>query len=326
MRRHGLTVDNLRSVDLVTADGEQLHVDAETEPELFWGLRGGGGNFGIATAFEYRLHPVGPMVLGGPVFWPLADAPRGAARACATSRPQAPDELGHDAVGAPAPRRCRSCRPEQLRQAGPRAAAGAGPATRPRGSGRSRRCAGRHAARRRVRPLPYRRAAVHARRRRPARHALLLAVPPAPRAHRRRHRRHLRRHRRHHLAAVADQRLGRWAAPSSRVDPDATAVGEREIGFELSSSPAGRRPTRTASATRAWVREGWDALRPAQHRRRTRHFLSDEGAAGVEAAYGDRLERLTALKDRYDPANLFRMNANIPPSGRQGASVLSART
>ena len=76
MRKHGLTVDNLRSVDLVTADGERLHVDAPTEPELFWGLRGGGGNFGIATSLEYDLHPVGPIILGGPVFWPLDDGPR----------------------------------------------------------------------------------------------------------------------------------------------------------------------------------------------------------------------------------------------------------
>src|SRR6266511_1840639 len=76
MRRFGLTVDNLLSVDLVTADGERLHVNAETVPELFWGLRGGGGNFGIATAFEYRLHPVGPLVLGGPIFWPLDEGPR----------------------------------------------------------------------------------------------------------------------------------------------------------------------------------------------------------------------------------------------------------
>ena len=79
MRRHGLTVDNLRAVDLVTADGERLRVDAEHEPELFWGLRGGGGNFGIATAFEYDLHPVGPLVLGGPIYWPLDQAPAGAA-------------------------------------------------------------------------------------------------------------------------------------------------------------------------------------------------------------------------------------------------------
>jgi hypothetical protein len=93
MRRFGLTVDNLVAVELVTADAERLRVDAETEPELFWGLRGGGGNFGIAAAFEYRLHPVGPMVLGGPIFWPLADGPEvlGFLRDFAA---RAPDELG----------------------------------------------------------------------------------------------------------------------------------------------------------------------------------------------------------------------------------------
>src|SRR5262245_59101053 len=93
MRKHGLTVDNLLAVDLVTADGAQMRVDAGTEPELFWGLRGGGGNFGIATAFEYRLQPVGPLVLGGPIFWPLADAPKvlRVLRHCAH---RAPDELG----------------------------------------------------------------------------------------------------------------------------------------------------------------------------------------------------------------------------------------
>src|ERR671913_1551719 len=93
MRKHGLTVDNLLAVDLVTADAERLHVDAETEPELFWGLRGGGGNFGIATAFEYRLHPVGPIVLGGPIFWPLADA-HAVLQFVRDFSPEAPDELG----------------------------------------------------------------------------------------------------------------------------------------------------------------------------------------------------------------------------------------
>jgi len=93
MRKHGLTVDNLRSVDLVTADGTAMHVDADTEPELFWGLRGGGGNFGIATALEYQLHPVGPMVLGGRIIWPLADAPD-VLRKVADLAPDAPDELG----------------------------------------------------------------------------------------------------------------------------------------------------------------------------------------------------------------------------------------
>jgi FAD/FMN-containing dehydrogenase len=85
MRRHGLTVDNLRGVDLVTAEGESLRVDARHEPELFWGLRGGGGNFGIATTLEYQLHPAGPIVLGGPVFGRSTTRPRCCA-SCATSR------------------------------------------------------------------------------------------------------------------------------------------------------------------------------------------------------------------------------------------------
>ena len=102
MRRHGLTVDNLRAVDLVTADAERVRVDAGSEPELFWGLRGGGGNFGIATAFEYDLHPVGPLVLGGPVYWPLAQAPQ-VLRALREFAPDAPDELGIMIVAHRAP-------------------------------------------------------------------------------------------------------------------------------------------------------------------------------------------------------------------------------
>jgi FAD binding domain len=74
-RKYGATVDNLLSVDLVTADGELMTASESVNPDLFWGVRGGGGNFGIVTSFEYRLHPVGPTVLAGPIFHPLEDAP-----------------------------------------------------------------------------------------------------------------------------------------------------------------------------------------------------------------------------------------------------------
>lgn len=74
MRKHGLTIDNLLAVDIVTADGQLLRASEDEHPDLFWALRGGGGNFGVVTSFEFRLHPVGPTVLAGPIFWGAVDA------------------------------------------------------------------------------------------------------------------------------------------------------------------------------------------------------------------------------------------------------------
>src|ERR687898_154423 len=76
MRKHGLTIDQLLSVDLVTADGEFVKASETENRDLFWGVRGGGGNFGIVTEFKFRLNPVGPAVLAGPIFWPIAESPR----------------------------------------------------------------------------------------------------------------------------------------------------------------------------------------------------------------------------------------------------------
>jgi hypothetical protein len=100
----------------------------------------------------------------------------------------------------------------------------------------------------------------------------------------------------------------------SRVDPDATAVGGREVGFELRLVAVWRPDDPDAERHRAWVRDGWERLRPHEAGRQYTTFLSDEGAAGVRAAYGDHLDRLVALKDRWDPTNVFRLNANIPPT------------
>src|SRR5512141_1032274 len=73
-RRHGMTIDNLLAVDVVTADGRFVRADAQENADLFWALRGGGGNFGIVTRFEFRLHPLGPGVLSGLVVYPLSEA------------------------------------------------------------------------------------------------------------------------------------------------------------------------------------------------------------------------------------------------------------
>jgi FAD/FMN-containing dehydrogenase len=93
MRRHGLTIDNLLAVDIVTADGGLLRASESEHPDLFWALRGGGGNFGVVTAFEFRLHPVGPTVLAGPILWDATDA-REVVRFYRDFIRNAPDQLG----------------------------------------------------------------------------------------------------------------------------------------------------------------------------------------------------------------------------------------
>ena len=101
-RRFGLSCDNLLSVDLVTAAGEQIVCSEDSNPDVFWALRGGGGNFGVATSFEYQLHPVGPIILGGLIGWPLEQA----ADVLAFHREQtrsAPDELGVSSAFVTAP-------------------------------------------------------------------------------------------------------------------------------------------------------------------------------------------------------------------------------
>jgi FAD binding domain-containing protein/berberine-like enzyme len=310
MRRHGLTVDNLLSVDLVTAGGETLRVDAETEPELYWGLRGGGGNFGIATAFEYRLHPVGPLVLGGPIFWPLEDA-QSVLQFLREYAVEAPDELGITVGIMPAPP-MPFLPPEQYGKpvAGLILVWTGDPADGERALAPLRGIGSPIADA--VRPVPYL-----------ALQSMLDGGAP--------HGRHYY-WKAHRLPTLTDEVIGvfldrigsltspfaqvnGWAVGGavSRVDADATAVGDREAGFEISVTVGWPPADPDGDRHRAWVREGWEALRPFSSGVYA-NFISDEGAEGLEAAYGKRLERLTALKSRYDPANFFRLNANIPPS------------
>lgn len=138
-RKHGLACDNLLSVELETADARTLTADATDDPDLFWGLRGAGANFGVATSFTFRLHPVGPSVLGGVVIHPLSNA-AAALRHYSEFCRSAPDELSSDAFFLTSSG--RAARPGRLRllhrthravRARPRAA----PTVRPSG-----RCSG----------------------------------------------------------------------------------------------------------------------------------------------------------------------------------------
>jgi FAD binding domain/Berberine and berberine like len=94
MRKHGLTVDNLVEAELVTAEGDIIRASANDHPDLFWALRGGGGNFGVVSSFRFTLHPVGPTVMAGPVFWAAEDTPD-VLRFYREFLTDAPDELGN---------------------------------------------------------------------------------------------------------------------------------------------------------------------------------------------------------------------------------------
>jgi FAD/FMN-containing dehydrogenase len=310
MRKHGLTVDNLSAVDLVTATGERVRADAENEPELFWGLRGGGGNFGIATAFEYRLHPVGPLVLAGPVFWPFEDAPR-VLRFLHEFAPEAPEELGLTVAmmrAGPFP----FIPPEQRgRPVLGLVLAWVGDLDEGERAMAPLRRIGRPIADV-VTPIPY-----------VALQSMLDGGAPPGRHY------YWKSHRlpgipdgvvdalMEHLESVPTpfSQLNGWimGGAVSRVDAEATAVGEREVGLDISLAVGWQPGDPDADAHKAWARAGWDALRPYSAGIYA-NFISDEGAAGVEAAYGDRRARLEALKATWDPDNVFRMNANITPS------------
>ena len=322
MRRFGLTVDNLVATEIVTAEARRIRVDADMEPELFWGLRGGGGNFGIATTLEYRLHSVGPIVLGGPVFWPLRDAPD-VLRALRDFAPDAPDELGITVA---------------LRLAPPMPFLPADQYGKPVvglilvWSGDPREGERATAPLRHigspladvVRPVPY--VALQSMLDNGAPHGIHYYWKS------------------HRIARLDDDiidvlmsridcitsplsQISGWAVggAASRVSASATAVGDRGNGFDLNIvsawPPSNGEPQRHVS----WVRDGWDALKPYSTGVYS-NFLSDEGAEGVERAYSDRLTRLTALKDRFDPTNVFRMNANIPPSGWAATRSLKSPT
>ncbi len=101
-RRYGLALDNVTAVDIVTADGKLLHADANEHPDLYWGVRGGGGNFGIVTSFEFKLYPMQRTVIGGDVVFPLKDLP-GVLKVYADYAPTAPDDLYLDFVVASKP-------------------------------------------------------------------------------------------------------------------------------------------------------------------------------------------------------------------------------
>ena len=309
-RKYGLTVDNLLAADVVTADGELVKASPTENADLFWGLRGGGGNFGIVTEFEFRLHPVGPQVVAGPIFWPIEESPR-LLRFYRDWIAEAPDELMTIVLHRKAP--AVPFVPSELHGQLVVAVACcyAGPIEEGEKAMRPLKEFGSPVLDLCV-PKPYVAASVDVRPVVPARVVVLRPRLRRRRAHGRGDRHHRRPLDANRVAAdvVPDLAAGR-SSRARRRGRDRLQRTRRRTHVQH------RRATETAEgfdAERNWSRTFWSALEP-HHTSVYVNFLMDEGEERIRQAYGPaKYDRLKALKRRYDPDNLFRLNQNIPPA------------
>jgi FAD/FMN-containing dehydrogenase len=310
MRKHGLACDNLISADVVTADGSLVHASEQENPELLWGLRGGGGNFGIVTSFEFKLHPVGPLVTAGAIFYPGERAGE-VLRYYRDWVDSAPDELTtlvNLLTAPPAP-----FIPEAWHGRPLVAVIGmyAGPTDEGERALRPLRELGDPVADL-FGPMPY--------------VAMQSLVDPlwGPGAHS-----YMKAGFLKDLDDAAIDTLTSYhqdaSSPKSeihmhhvggavaRVAPDATAFGDRESPFLLNIIASTFTPDGYGEAVR-WAQALHAGLEPSLTGGTYVNFLSGEGEERVRAAYGpDNYRRLAALKREYDPTNVFRLNQNVRP-------------
>jgi FAD/FMN-containing dehydrogenase len=302
MAKHGLAADNLRAVELVTAAGDVLHVDAFSHPDLFWALRGGGGNFGVATSFTFDLHPVA-TVTGGLIAHPL-DAAGDLLRFYREAVADASDDLSVFAGLVHAPDGSGAKLAALVvfhlgdtetaeRDLAPFLGYGSPLITH-------------------VGPMPY-----------PVMNTLLDGgYPDGARNY------WLSSFTRGLPDALIDTAVEQFAAAPSpmtsilfehfhgavtRVAPTEAAVPHRDAGWNLLIPSVWTEPD-ADEANIAWTRETYAALRPHLATGRWMNYLGDDqGDDGIRAAYGPNYERLREVKRRYDPDNVFHLNQNIVP-------------
>jgi hypothetical protein len=301
MGKYGMAVDNLRSAEVVLADGRVVTASEDDDPDLFWAIRGGGGNFGVATSFEYEAHPL-ETVLGGIAAHPLDAAievfdeyrqftkslPDEAVAFCGLVH--APDGSGHQIVATPL------CHCGDLRQAEAD--------LRPIRTFREPLLD-------MIGPMPY-----------PVVNTMLdeafprgalnywksgfftelsdIAVQTMVDAFRQ------------SPSIMSGMVVEHFHGAVTRVDPRATAYPHREPGYNLVLIGQWDDPARTDENV-AWVRDTWAALEPFMAHRVYVNYMADDDAGKIGDAYGPNLDRLVELKRRYDPTNLFRLNQNIEP-------------
>ena len=309
MRKFGLACDNLAAADVVTADGRLVHASETENADLLWGLRGGGGNFGIVTQFELDLHPLGPIVYAGPIFYP-ADAAGDLLRAFRNWAGTAPGEITGlvDLTTAPP----LPVIPEEWhgKKVVAFIAASTGPVDEGEALVRTLREVAEPIADL-LGPMPYGviqtlidplwEKGIH---------AYFKATNLA-----RLDDELIDRLRKLHLAAPGPQceiHVHQMGGAVARVAEDATAFSDRSMPFVL-NAVTGWRDEGAGAAHRDWARAVISAASDASTGRAYVNFLGDAGA-GRTSYGGAAYDRLVLLKDDYDPTNVFRLNQNVQPS------------
>jgi FAD/FMN-containing dehydrogenase len=314
-RKHGMTIDNLLSADVVTADGEIVRASEDENPDLFWGLRGGGGNFGVVTAFEFRLHPVGPEVLSGLVVHPFEDAAE-VLRFYRDFVPGLPEETAVWVVMRKAPPLPFLPEAWHGREVVVLAAFHGGDRAEGERVLEPLRRFGRPIADV-IGPHPYA----------GWQQAFDPLLTPGARNY----------WKSHDFLELSDGLLdvligyagqlpsaqceiflGQVGGAINRGAPEATAYPHREAEFIMNVHARWEEPGED-DACIAWARGVFGESAPHATGGVYVNFLTGEETERIRAAYGPNYDRLAALKGRYDPENLFRMNQNIRPSGTASA-------
>jgi FAD/FMN-containing dehydrogenase len=309
-RKFGLTIDNLISADVVTADGRQVSASEKDNPDLFWALRGGGGNFGIVTSFEFRLQPLGPEVMSGLIVYPLSQARDliGRYREIVAA---APDELACWFVMRAAPP--LPFLPKEVHGTGiiAFAACYVGPMDAAERAMKPLRAMGKPIADV-IGPHPF--------------CGWQTALDPllTPGA---------RNYWKSHSFATIESGLidvlveytsklpsaetelafAQLGGAINRVPSEATAYPHRDVAFLINLHTRWRDPAEDAACI-AWARSLFEACAPFASGGTYVNFIPEDDKDGVRRAYLGNAKRLAAIKAKFDPQNLFRVNQNIRPT------------
>jgi FAD/FMN-containing dehydrogenase len=314
-RKYGLACDNLIAVELVTAAGEHLRASEGENQDLFWALHGGGGNFGVATAFELALHPVGPLVMAGLMVWP-GERGREVTQLMRELMESGPEELALAVVFLTGP-------PEEFVPAELQGQLCCGAAflwageNPDDGEPYARRFRDIEPAVDLVGPMPY------------GEFNRMIDDPPGLRNY----------WTADYLAGLSDEAIDvfashseempvpsacqsimfPWGGQVARVSPDATPMAQRDATW-VSHPFALWEDAADDERHLAWARGISAALKPFSTGGTYLNFIGNEGQDRVRAAFGDNYDRLAQIKAQYDPDNFFRFNQNIEPAVGAGVT------